>query len=377
MTLFNPCIKAIGPLDAKIMAIGEAPGANEEALGRPFVGGSGYEFARMLLQAGLATSIDPKDQQLIEYHRARDHVLFFETGHVIAAPIYMTNVLWTRPPNNKMEEFCGPRSVLPFSMIRPFDIPLGNGKYLHPDLHCEWYRLIEEIELVKPNLILCLGGTATWALLNTSKISTVRGSISHSNFGKVLPTFHPAYILRDWGSRPIVIADLMKARLEAEFPEIRRPERHVVVNPSLQDVQGWKPRLLGADMLAIDTETKGGTITELGFAISRSSALVIPFFDARVPGGSYWSRAEEIQVRKICYSVLSSPVPKVFQNGMYDIQYFVKEGYKICNALHDTMILQHALYPGMPKSLGFLGSIHCNEMAWKLLRTKETLKRED
>src|SRR5262249_40304478 len=122
------------------------------------------------------------------------------------------------------------------------------------------------------------------------------------------------------------------------------------------------------------------TITHLGLAYSATEILVIPFFDRRCKGGSYWSPADEVQVRLLISGVTKSPhIRKITQNGIYDIQYLMKEGYPLCNFSEDTMLQQHAMYPEMPKSLAFLGSIHTNESAWKRLRPrgKEAVKRED
>src|SRR6185503_11641277 len=135
--------------------------------------------------------------------------------------------------------------------------PLSQGGYLHPDLVQERDRLLVEISLVRPNIILALGATAAWALLGTSKISQIRGTVADSPFGKVLATFHPAYVLRSWETRPIVIADLIKAKAESEFPEIRRIERNVHTNPTLEEVLSYEHTLLSARLLAVDTETKG------------------------------------------------------------------------------------------------------------------------
>jgi DNA polymerase I-like protein with 3'-5' exonuclease and polymerase domains len=144
-------------------------------------------------------------------------------------------------------------------------------------------------------------------------------------------------------------------------------------------VQKWEEVALSSSLLSVDCETYNGTITCLGFAHSPFEAIVIPFFDRRKPTGSYWSFDEELEVRKIANRVLNSSVPKVLQNGLYDVQYLLREGYRPRSIAHDTMIRQHALYPEMPKTLAFLGSIHCNEIAWKLLRPRgeEVLKRED
>ena len=80
-------------------------------------------------------------------------------------------------------------------------------------------------------------------------------------------------------------------------------------------------------------------------------------------------------------NVLDSPVPKVFQNGLYDIHRLWRGyGLAVRNAEHDTMLLHHALQPESPKGLDYLGSIYTNEAAWKLtvrMKHKGTIKKED
>jgi hypothetical protein len=76
-----------------------------------------------------------------------------------------------------------------------------------------------------------------------------------------------------------------------------------------------------------------------------------------------------------------SPIPKTFQNGLYDLQY-IWSCWKCPtkNFEHDTMLLHHSLQPELPKSLGFMGSVYTDEISWKLLRAlvdSETTKRED
>lgn len=363
MTLYSPCIKAIGSPDAKIAIVGEAPGEQEERTGIPFIGYSGQELDRLLAQAEISRS-----------------------------ECFMTNVFYTRPFQNKLEHFCVNKKTLGGAHNLP---PVLSGKYLHPDLLPELARLESELRSFPRNLVIALGNTACWALLGTYGISKLRGTITESRFGKVLPTYHPAAILRDWSLRPIMLADLLKARRESRFPEIIRPERYVLINPTLEEALAAIEAAHSASLLSFDVETSGGRITELGCATSPSSAFSIPFTsrrsnssfqqndpqnrDGTPPIGSYWTRTNEVKVRLAINNLLRSPIPKLFQNGMYDIQYMLREGYNLCNCLHDTMLAQHSLYPEMPKSLGFLGSVHTNEASWKLMRERgdEQLKRED
>ena len=349
MSLYSPCIKAIGPRTARIMLIGEAPGEQEELTGIPFIGYSGQELDRMLGEAGIRRS-----------------------------ECYLTNVLQTRPPNNKIEAFCVKKKECGHSLP-----PMAQGRYLHPDLLPELERLKAEITEVRPNLIVALGNTALWATLGVSGIRRYRGAVGLSpyGFGKILPTYHPA-ALRDWSIRPIIVADLMKAARESAFPEIRRPNRSIHINPTLEEVEQWSTGLLAAPppLLSIDTETKQRLISCVSFSARIDHAFVIPFLCWRKPQHSYWTLEEECIVRKLVGRVLASPIPKLFQNGLYDIQYLRRERYKLFNIVEDTMLLHHALYPELPKSLGFLGSIHTDESAWKLMRKRgedATLKLDD
>lgn len=348
MTLYNPCIRSIGPLDAKVVLIGEAPGQQEELTGIPFIGASGQHLDSMLETAGF---------------RRRD--------------IYLTNVLQTRPPGNKLDAFLVSRRELPTSYSLS---SLQQGKYLHPDLIPELERLYNELSEIRPNLIVAGGATALWALTGKSSITKMRGTVQPSKWGKVLPILHPATVIYDWSNRPIIIFDLIKAKRESLFPEIRRPKRTLLVNPTLKEVEEFCDFAKKASRLALDVETAGGTITVFGIAVSSELGAAIPFFDSRRDGRSYWARDDEIRVRRLINSVISLQIPKLFQNGLYDLQYILREGYTIClDNQDDTMILHHALYPELPKSLGFMGSIYTNESSWKLLRDREddSFKRED
>lgn len=342
--------RATGPRDAKIVIVGEAPGEQEELTGMPFQGSSGQELTRMLKEAGIDRS-----------------------------QCFLTNVLSFRPPDNKLDEWCGKREDVGKDYPLP---PLASGKYLRTEHLPELDRLREEIESVNPNLVLALGGTASWAILRSGKITPIRGTVTSGVLTphKVLPTFHPSAVIRNWENRPVVVADFIKAERESHFSEVRRPQRTIYYDPELHDLQIIRQHLLSANRLGVDIETKRRTITCIGFAPTRDSAFVIPFYDPRRVGGSYWSSADaEREAWRLVGDVLASPSEKVFQNGLYDIQYLAKMGFQIRNSVHDTMILHHALYPELQKSLGFMGSIYTNEASWKLMRARgeDSNKRED
>jgi len=127
----------------RLMFVGEAPGADEDRSGRPFVGRAGQLLTKMIEAIGLSRE-----------------------------DVYIANVLKCRPPDNRPPR---PDEV---ATCRPF--------------------LEEQIRLLAPALVVALGNHAMRALLETDRgIGALRGRIQPSRFGvPVLPTFHPAYLLR-------------------------------------------------------------------------------------------------------------------------------------------------------------------------------------
>lgn len=323
----------------------------------PFVGASGYHLTLMLTEAGIDRS-----------------------------QCFLTNVFNLRPkPSNDIKNLCASKKEVKNNLPS-----LQQGKYVRDEFLPELQRLYDELEQVRPNIVIPLGGTAAWAMLGGGAISKVRGTVARSNpmFKgkaenlKVLPTYHPAGILREWKNRHVTVLDLMKARRESEFPEIRRPEREVWVEPSLTDMETFYERYLATTpFIAFDIETAGDQITCIGFASSPRVALVVPFVDLRKPGGSYWStHQEERAAWEFVKRVLQNQSRKFGQNTLYDIN-FLWKGYGITvnNYTDDTMLLHHALMPESEKGLGFLGSVYTNEPAWKTMRPKgkHTIKRDE
>lgn len=354
---------------AKIVIVGEAWGRQEDEAKRPLVGATGELLNRLCDEAGLLPPGSSYNLNKALWQRRfdiRDEVYG-------AAGIYLTNVFNFHPPGNKIDLLCGPRwGDLP---------PLRAGKYIRQEFVHELDRLREEINAHRPNLIIGLGATAMWAILGTSAIRKQRGAVAPSPYGKFLGTWHPAFLMRGaWDQRPIVVADLMKAAREAEFPEIRRPQRYVHIPESITDIEWGFRELSGAARISIDIETAGDQITCIGFAWSKEHAFVIPIFDNSKADRSYWNHNEEPVVWSWIRRICGLPVPKVFQNGLYDLHFLWRRyGIATANCADDTMLLHHALQPEVQKGLGFLGSIYTDEPAWKMMRPrgKGTIKRED
>lgn len=337
----------------KIAICGEAWGAEELRARAPFIGASGQELTRMLSEAGI--------------HRA---------------DCFLTNVFNVKPePTNDVANLCVPKSDPNASTDLPL---LSTGKYLHKQYRGELTRLRSELSDVRPNVTLALGNTASWALLSTSGISKIRGAVTQSQLLglKVVPTYHPAAVLRDWSLRAVTVLDFAKAARESAFPEIRRPERIVYIEPDLADLEWFfNAHLTNSQSISFDIETSGDQITCIGFAPSFSVALVVPFVDPRRPGSSYWPNAsDEGRAWDFVRRVLALPQPKIAQNGLYDIHFLWRQyGIAVNNAGEDTMLCHHALQPESQKGLGFLGSVYTGESAWKLLGKRgltETIKRD-
>ncbi|MEM1138975.1 MAG: uracil-DNA glycosylase family protein [Pseudomonadota bacterium] len=166
-TTAHTLVFAAGHASARLMVIGEAPGKDEDRQGLPFVGRSGQLLDRMLIAIGLSRS---------------------EEGDNGA---YVTNMLPWRPPGNRnpTPEEC--------DLCFPF--------------------LERHIDLVDPDLILALGGTAAKYLLKTTTgIMRSRGRWGSLRIGErsipVMPTFHPAYLLRQSGQKGLAWQDLLAVR---------------------------------------------------------------------------------------------------------------------------------------------------------------------
>jgi len=334
-----------------IMIVGEAWGKDEAEARLPFVGKTGGILRVMLRQVGIDIS-----------------------------SVYLTNVFNLQPPGgNDVKNLCGSRPEAIKGMPA-----LNRGKFVRAEYLPEIERLYHEIATIKPNIVITCGATPTWALLHTNGIAKHRGApfscpIPGPIAGvKVLPTYHPSAVARDWKLRPIVIADLHKAKREAEFPEIRRPRREIWIEPTFKDINTfYNEYMLDCDELSIDIETIGNQITCIGFAPTEVVALVIPFYDPRQKDGNYWRTIEEeLRVWDLVRYFCSLDRAVVGQNFMYDMR-FLLDSYGIpCPNTNDTMLLHHALQPEMQKSLNFLASVYSDELKWKFMGGRGTLTRK-
>ncbi|MCK5843250.1 MAG: uracil-DNA glycosylase [Victivallales bacterium] len=155
-----------GSPDADLMFIGEGPGREEDRQGVPFVGEAGQLLTKMI------------------------NAMCFSRSEV-----YIANIVKCRPPNNRAPDDDEADACLPF--------------------------LRRQIELVRPKVIVLLGAVALKYLMGVGGITRARGKWLNYNGIKAMPTFHPAYLLRNPQAKKDVWEDLQKVM--ALFGKTRSP----------------------------------------------------------------------------------------------------------------------------------------------------------
>jgi DNA polymerase len=145
-----------GNINAEVMFIGEGPGMMEDESGRPFVGRAGEVLTRMI-------------ENVLEIKRE---------------DVYIANIVKCRPPNNRVPT-------------------------LEEASTCKEY-LFKQLELIKPKIIVALGSTSYHHLTeDKTSISKIRGHVLKYHEYKLVPTFHPSYLLRNPSAKKDAMHDLM------------------------------------------------------------------------------------------------------------------------------------------------------------------------
>ena len=324
-SFITPQVTSVGSLNADIMIVGEAPGEREVQMGVPFVGTSGQELDRMLNEAG-----------------------------ILRNDCFITNVCSTRPPGNKIDKF--------------YLVNTKDNRVPGPEIVQGIKDLKKSIAQVRPKVIIALGDTALWSLTGERGIVKWRGSqmeYNQENFScTIIPSYHPAAILRQWSWRFAGVIDLRRAARELTHPT-KVPPYNFLLRPSFeQAIEAL--RGLESGVVSVDLETRGGHIACIGFGTSRLHAFCIPFMCVERVSG-YWSRDEELSLVMELRKVLTRPdLDFVLQNGLYDVQYIARFWGVVLKVYLDTMLAQHVAFAGLPKGLDFLSSIYCEyHRYWK------------
>ncbi|MEO1928143.1 MAG: uracil-DNA glycosylase [Nautiliaceae bacterium] len=145
-----------GNPNADLMFVGEGPGAEEDKTGRPFVGKAGKLLTKIILNVLELTRED----------------------------IYIANIVKCRPPNNRVP------TIEEANTCKPY--------------------LLKQIDIINPKIIVCLGKTAFMYLMDSDMpISKVRGQIFEFKEKKVIPTFHPSFLLRNPSAKKEAYKDFL------------------------------------------------------------------------------------------------------------------------------------------------------------------------
>lgn len=326
----------------RLALVGEAPGADEDALGKPFMGYSGK------LLFGLAAK-----------------------HGIIREACLVANVCQHRPPGNEIKRF----------------------KWEGPEIQEGLAVLRTDLATFNPNLVLCMGNTALRAAkeqylpdeieddpadaedestldlsdeenrsAKREAILAWRGSLFYG-FGKYkcLATVHPATVLRQYALKPLLNFDLQRAKEEARNPALILPSRSLRVDMTQEETIVELEKLLtDKPLCAIDIE--GGTSWMSCISIARSASdCFIVSFDPNWWGDLY-ERMWSLMIR-----YLTSPDhPKILQNALYDL--FVLQyayGIGVRGVVADTMLMHWELYCELKKGLGTQASIYTREPYWK------------
>jgi len=331
-----------GQPNSKIMIVGECFTEAEEYRGEAFLGMGGENLNKMLHEVGIMRS-----------------------------ECYTTNLCNARPPASSISSWIAEKKK---------DITAGHtlwkGKYVTRQIIDGYERLMQEIELVKPNIIIACGNAPTWALTGAWGVMKWHGSQLNIDGDptktKVIPTYHPVQIQWAYDLRAIMVNDLRRAARESLTTSYTNlPAWNFTIRPSFQTARDTLQALLSqleqAPMwITFDLETRAGHIACSGLSWTPTDALCIPFMCVESLDG-YWELDEEAALVHLTYLALTHPNAKVRgQNLLYDAQYTYRHWHFVPRVVQDTMISHHTMWAGLPKRLDFQASMYCDHYVyWK------------
>lgn len=320
-------VKAVGPKGAKIVVIGEAPGEQENEAGVPFHNdrGAGRMLDICLRYAGLT----------------RDDC-------------YITNVIKYQPPGNDIKTAAALRYI---EQSTP--------------------HLIREIQALNPTVVVPLGNVALRALGIDHPITRARGAIIPSSYGKIIPTFHPAYYMRQMQTLEVGKRDWAKiARHSKHYSYITYSE-NFNINPSVLDIEMLARSITTLSKtqkvwIGVDIETPyivysplDLPMKTLAIATSETTATVIPFITQS--GEHYFSDVELCRVFHALGEIFENPnVVKMLHNSLFDVSVISNHGIPFRGPIFDTMIAHWLIYEPASHSLESLVSWYSDYQPWKL-----------
>lgn len=324
------------------MIVGECFTEAEEFKGEAFLGMGGENLNQMLHEVGIMRSM-----------------------------CYTTNLCNARPPGSSISSWIAEKK----KDITAAHV-LWKGRYVMPQIITGYNRLMEEIRLIQPNIIIACGNAPTWALTGAWGVMKWHGSQLNidgdSTKTKVIPTYHPVQIQWAYDLRAIMVNDLRRAARESLTPYYTNiPAWRFQLRPSFEQACQTLHGLLSMlneepHWITFDLETRAGHIACAGLSWTINDAICIPLMDAHNWEG-YWSLDEEAAIVYLIYKVLTHPNARVRgQNLLYDAQYTYRHWHFVPRVVQDTMISHHTMWAGLPKRLDFQASMYCDHYVyWK------------
>lgn len=334
-------VRGTGREGVKIAIVGDYTSRFDALAGKPFSGTVGDVLQRCLHGAGL-----------------------------ISGDVYLTNVF-------KSETKLGGK-------LANTDF-FHEGKKKFTEVGEEHARMLRsELNDLDVNVIIPAGNPALMALTNYNSVAKYRGYVCESTklnkVRKLIPTNSFSQSVRAYTNRYTIVADLKKAKKESAYPDIRRPDIQVIYEyASIEELIQWLEYIAAGSIVSFDIEVINYEVASISFAITPNISVVVPIGNSDLkPHG--WTEWEELLIWRWVQKILGTPdIPKVAQNGMFDIHFLaVNAGVIVRGPLHDTMIGHHIMYPELPKGLGFIGSIYCGSQEyWKDLVKFDNIKGEN
>ncbi|MCC7570646.1 hypothetical protein KO465_04820 [Candidatus Micrarchaeota archaeon] len=318
-------IRSDGPLDAKIMLVGEAPDSEASRYGKPFCGREGKTLDDILSQAGIA-----------RYQ------------------CYIGYVARSQPPADKMSLYFEDKKCnVPTARLR------------------KWVEeLRQEIILHKPNIVIAFGMYALWALTGLKSLQNYRGYVLSSTLVpdvKVLATHSPRSINDDWKLYFPAVLDLRKAAVHSNFPDLRYMKQTLEPNVTAKQFIDYMEECIAHpewEDISVDIETiqPGSHVEELGLSHDPSFGISLYFVKGRRPA---LPENDELKVWQT-FARLMKQKKAIMQNAAFDIGVLWYNNHILVENLKaDTLIQAHVCWPELPRDLGFLGSVCLNVPPWK------------
>ena len=329
-------VNGVGPLDARIMIVGEAPGPDEDIKGEPFIGRAGKKLDSLLARAGI--------------HRSQLRI----TNATRCFPKLRTEQGFRAPDYDEVKK------CLPY--------------------------LEQEIAFIKPTVIVPVGNVALRALLEDKKasIGDYRGrEIWSQKYNcKIMPTYHPSAVMRNPNLEETVVQDFKRIWDSSQYPEMTpQQEGNYIVIDTIEKFDAFYERIKQVKEFSYDIESSGFNwqkdhVMCISFSWKEGTAVVLPITkwigiekekietkDKKVrrkgvveikqievvtkyTEDTYhpWWGEKQSYIMMNLMSIMTSEISRIAQNGKFDDKFFLQKGWALKPLSYDTLLMHYLLH---------------------------------